>query len=135
MADKTFRCKLITPEERVLDAEVKYASVPLWDGQVGVMHRTGALVGKLGYGPLRLDMPHGETKTWFIDGGFMQNVNDELTVLASGAIPEAELDESEAKAELAEAVARKPDSPNLMDRITNDRERARAKLAMIHGSK
>ena len=53
MADKSFTCKLITPEARILDAEVTYASVPMHDGQRGIMHLTGAIVGKLGPGRLR----------------------------------------------------------------------------------
>ncbi len=130
MADKTFRCKLITPEERVLDAEVTYANVPLWDGQMGVMHHTSAIVGKLGYGELRLDFPQGGSKSWFIEGGFMQNVEDTLTILASGAVPAADLNAEEAKAELAEATARTPENPTDMEKVTEDRARARAKLAM-----
>ena len=73
MADRTFRCKLITPEARVIDAEVTYARVPLWDGKTGVMHHTSAFVGKLGFGELRLDFPQGPSKRWFIDGGFVRH--------------------------------------------------------------
>ncbi len=133
MADRTFRCKLITPEARVIDAEVTYARVPLWDGKTGVMHHTSAFVGKLGFGELRLDFPQGPSKRWFIDGGFVQNVNDEVTILANGAIAADEIDASEAKAELAEAVARKTEDPIEMDRITEARTRARAKIAVAGG--
>lgn len=129
-AEKTFRCKLITPEERVIDAEVTYASVPLWDGKRGFMHHTSATVGKLGPGELRLDMQGGGSKSWFVEGGFMQNVDDVLTILASGAVPADELSAEEAKAELAEAVARTPENAADMEKITEDRTRARAKLAM-----
>ena len=133
MADRTFRCKLITPEERVIDAEVTYARVPLWDGKTGVMHHTSAFVGKIGFGELRLEFPQGTPKSWFIDGGFVQNVNDEVTILANGAIPTNEIDLTEAKAELAEATARIPNTPDEMDRITAARTRARAKVAVAGG--
>ena len=133
MADRTFRCKLITPEDRVIDAEVTYARVPLWDGKTGVMHHTSAFVGKLGFGELRLEFPQGANKSWFIDGGFVQNVNDEITILANGAVPAGDLDLTEAKAELAEAIARKPNTPDEMDRITAARTRARAKVALAGG--
>ena len=126
----TIRCRLITPEARVIDAEILRANVPLHDGQTGVMHRTGALVAKLGFGRLRIDFPQGESKSWFIDGGFAQNVENEITILTSGAIPVDEIDAAEAKAELAEAIARKPADPSEMDRITQARARARAKVAL-----
>ena len=129
MADKSFTCKLITPEDRILDAEVTYASVPMHDGQRGVMHHTSAVVGKLGPGLLRLDFPGSGSKSWFIDGGFMQNVNDELTILAQGAVPAEDLDAQEAKAELAEAEARKSMDFEEMEKISAERDKARAKVA------
>ena len=130
---QTIRCKLITPEDRVIDAEIVRANVPLHDGQMGIMHRTGAIVAKLGFGQLRVDFPQGESKQWFIDGGFVQNVEDELTILASGAIPVDKINAAEAKAELAEAVARKPQDAREMERITEARNRARAKVALARG--
>ncbi len=129
MADKTFHVKLITPETRLLDAEVTYASVPMWDGQRGEMHRSAALVGKLGPGVLRLDMPGGGgSKSFFVEGGFMQNVGDELTILAEAATPVEKLDASEIKAALAEANARKPQSPEENDSLNAERDRLRRKL-------
>ena len=130
MADRTFRCKLITPEQRVIDAEVTYARVPLWDGKTGVMTRTSAFVGKLGFGELTLEFPQGTPRRWFIDGGFVQNVSDVTTILANGAVPAEDLDLAEAKAELAEAVARKANDPLEMERVTESRTRARAKVAV-----
>jgi len=133
VTDRTFRCKLITPEARLIDAEVTYARVPMWDGKTGVMHHTSAFVGKLGFGELRLEFPQGPPKRWFIDEGFVQNVNDEVTILANGAKLADEIDLVEAKAELAEAIARKPNTPDETDRITQARNRARAKVAVAGG--
>lgn len=131
MADKTFRCRVITPEARVLDAQAKHVQVPMWDGQAGFMTNASALVGKLGFGPLEVELASGETKRWFIEGGFMQNVNNELTVLASGAVAAEELNREEIKAELAEANAHTSTDTAQMDKITQRRNMARAKLAMV----
>lgn len=133
MAEKTIRCKLITRKRRVLDAQVRYASVPLWDGKAGFMAESAPFVARVGFGRLRVDMPDGSEKAWFIDGGFMQCVDNVVTVLASDAVPVEELDAKEARAELAEANARKSEDPKEMDRISRERERARAKLAVIGG--
>lgn len=126
---ETFHVKLITPETRLLDAEVTYASVPMWDGQRGEMHRSAALVGKLGPGVLRLDFPGSDSKKYFIEGGFMQNVNDELTILAEGATPVENLDAGELKAALAESNARKAQTGDEADALTTERSTLRAKLA------
>ena len=48
----------------MLDAEVKYVSVPLWDGKAGFMAESAPLVGKVGYGRLRVDLPDGSWKTY-----------------------------------------------------------------------
>ncbi len=37
MAQKTFRCKVVTPTASLLDEPVAYASVPAWDGLFGVL--------------------------------------------------------------------------------------------------
>ena len=133
MASKTFNCKLITPVDRELDAEVTYANVPMWDGMRGEMYNSGAVVGKLGPGVLRVDFPSGTSRSWFIDGGFMQNVENELTILATGAVATDELDLGEAKAELAEAEARKSADTREMDKISDERRRLRAKVAAAQG--
>ena len=133
MAETTIRCKLITRKKRVLDAQVKYASVPLWDGKAGFMAESAPFVARVGYGRLRVDMPDGGEKAWFIDGGFMQCVDNTVTILASDAVPVEELNAQEARAELAEANARKSEDPKEMDRISRERERARAKVAVIGG--
>lgn len=142
MADKPFRCKLITPQARIFDAKISYASVPMWDGKMGVMKGTGAIAGKLGFGQLRVDfvdryevgvkVDESGSKAWFIDGGFVQNVNDELTILATGATEVEALNESAAKKELDEANAKTSASPAEMAEITLTRQKALAKLAAIH---
>lgn len=140
MADKPFRCRLITPEARVFDANASYASVPMHDGKVGIMANTGAIVGKLGAGELRVEfvdryeqgvkLEESGNKRFFIAGGFMQNVNNVLTILAGSAKPVEELSAEEAAAELAEAKAHTSAKTEEMDRITERRNVARAKVAM-----
>jgi F-type H+-transporting ATPase subunit epsilon len=142
MADKPFRCKLITPQARIFDAKVSYASVPMWDGKIGVMKGTGAIAGKLGFGELRVEfvdryevgvkLEESGRKSWFIEGGFIQNVNDELTILAAGATELETLSEAAARKELEEANARSSAVPAEMAEITLTRQRALAKLATIH---
>lgn len=145
MADKPFRCKLITPEARVFDSQASYASVPMWDGARGFMANAGAVVGRLGSGELRIEfvdryevgvkLEEAGRKCWFISGGFVQFVNNELTILAEGAIEAEKLDAAAARAELAAATEKSSADPQIMERITAERHRARAKLAMIAASR
>lgn len=142
MADKPFRCRLITPEARVFDADVSYVMVPLWDGKAGFMANAAALVGRLGAGELKVDfvdrytlgvkLEDAGSRSWFISGGFIQNVNNVLTILASEALDASEVTEQNAKKELDEANARSSADPLEMQRITEARQKAGAKLAMVH---
>jgi F-type H+-transporting ATPase subunit epsilon len=136
----TVRCKLITPEAALFDDEVNYASVPAWDGLMGVQHGGGAIVAKLGLGELRFDFPDshnakGGSHSYFIEGGFLRFANNELTLLASQAIPVENLNSTDCSAELQEADARvvpdgSKDAQAEMDKITAARNRARTKLAL-----
>jgi F-type H+-transporting ATPase subunit epsilon len=124
----------------LLNEAVTYASIPGWDGLFGVMHGGSPLVARLGTGELRLDFPDtpeskGGSRSYFIDGGFAKMSKEGLSILAETAIPVEALGASEAKAELAEAMARQADvnSPDALaqaDKIAADRNRARTKLRL-----
>jgi len=134
----TIRCKLITPDAALIDDEVNYASVPAWDGLVGVIRGGAPLVAKLGTGQLRLDFPDegsakGGSRWYYIEEGFMKFASNELTILASAAVPAENLIEADCAAELktAETRAVPSDADNKlteMDKITKARNAARAKL-------
>lgn len=146
MAAKTFRCRLITPVAQVLDEPVTYASVPAWDGLFGVLPGRGPIVAKLGLGELRLDFPDGGggegrsakggSRSFLVEDGFVQMVDDKLTILASRAIPTETISPQDAAAELAEAESRTAVETDPAkrraesDRLTRDRERARTKVRL-----
>jgi len=85
MTDSLSVC-LVTPSKQVLDEQVTYASVPAWDGQMGMAPRRAAIVMKLGDGPLRLDFAEGGSRWFFIAGGFAQMRNNRLTLLSDEAV-------------------------------------------------
>ncbi|MEM1071820.1 MAG: F0F1 ATP synthase subunit epsilon [Planctomycetota bacterium] len=136
----TIRCKLITPDAALIDDEVVYASVPLWDGLAGFQSGGAPMVAKLGTGELRLDFPEaqgakGGSRSYFLHEGFLKLADNELTLLATNATAVESLIESECEAAFKEAEARvvpdaSEDRAAEMDRITADRTQARAKLAL-----
>lgn len=141
MAEKTFQCRLITPTAQVLDEPAVYASIPAWDGLFGVLPNRGPIVAKLGLGELRIDFPDkgtakGGSRSFLVEDGFVQMVNNRLTILAAKAFPVETLNASEAEAELNEASARTPTEADPTrrrletERIHRDRERARAKIRL-----
>ncbi|MCA9297896.1 MAG: F0F1 ATP synthase subunit epsilon [Phycisphaerales bacterium] len=135
MAKNSIHCRLVTPSESLLDAEVVYASIPAWDGLFGVQANHAPLLARLGLGELRLDFPEGEdgSRSYLVDEGFVQIVDNTLTILAEKAIPAERLTVQEAEAALREAEARTlpddaPDRAASLQKIS--RERRRAELAL-----
>lgn len=136
-------CRLVTPERELLNEEVVYASVPAWDGLMGVQHGTAPIVARLGLGKLRLDFPADAgsgSREYFVDGGFLKMSHNELIILAERAIAAEEIIETDAQAELAEAQARviPEDAPNRMEaveKLTREREAAALKVSMAKNSK
>lgn len=125
---KTFQCTLITPQEQLLDQEVTYASIPAWDGLVGVEAQRAALVVKLGNGQLRLDMEDGSSQSYFVGGGFAQMKDNRLSLLTEETVTAADINLEEAKASLAQAKARKAVSTEEVARRDHELSRARAMI-------
>lgn len=132
-------CTVITREERLVERRVVHVRVPLWDGSAGFLEGAAPLVAKLGVGELRLDVSsgdgpassgRGESLSWLIDGGFVQNVDGRLTILTTGATPVEEIELDRARSELAEANARTSTDVEEMDRISEERRRAQIALTL-----
>lgn len=136
MAGKSFQFKLITPQGKLLDQPATGTNIPRHDGMAGQLAGHAPFVVKLGLGELRVDLEAGGSRSFVIEGGFAQMVNNRLTVLTSGATPAESLTETEAQAELDGVLAKRPapgTSPAAtaaMDQFRFARERAERKLKL-----
>jgi F-type H+-transporting ATPase subunit epsilon len=97
------RCLVVTPERTELDTSASYVTLPMYDGELGVAPGRAAMIGRLGYGVLKLQTEQG-TQHFFVDGGFAQVENDQVSVLTGRALPTTELNAAEAEVELREAL-------------------------------
>jgi F-type H+-transporting ATPase subunit epsilon len=122
------QCVVVTPERTLIDELVSFVAVPLFDGELGVLPGRAPLIGRLGYGELRV-ADNGTNRRYFIDGGFVQIRDDVVTVLTHRAIPAAQIDSVVAKTELERAQA----LPATTDAQIVDKERAIARArAQLH---
>lgn len=132
----TLSCKLITPDGVLADKPLQYASIPAHDGQLGVLPGRAPIVAKLGLGLLTLKTTERQEEVYLVEDGFVQVSNNVIRILASSAKLPADLNEQDAKAELAEAEARRvpkdhPDPVAEQERITRQMQRARLQLRLI----
>ena len=102
-----FQCTMVTPEEQAFDASITQAIIPAHDGLLGVLTDRAPLLVKLGAGPLRLDLPDGKKRFFFIDGGVAQMKDNRLTILTTESQAAEEIDYESARAEYQEAAARR----------------------------
>jgi len=131
----SFLIRLVTPQGKLLDEPATYASIPAHDGQMGFAPGRAPIVLKLGLGPMTVSFPTtakggGGTRSYLVEDGFAQMVNNKLTVLTSRAIPAEELEQGAASKELAAAEGQKASSVEQSVKLTRDRDRARLKLRM-----
>jgi len=127
----SFRCTIVTPAKAVFDGEVTYASIPCWDGQLGVMSGRSPLLARLGIGVLRLDVAGGASQRMVVDGGFAQINKGALTILSSRAMSAGEIDASGLEKEMAEANARAVSGTTNREAAESDQARVRAKRALV----
>ena len=122
-----FRCVIVTPEQQVLDESLTQAILPAHDGLVGILTDRAPLLAKLGQGPLRVDLAGGQTRHFYVEGGIAQMKDNRLTILTNEATPAGDIDAEAARAEYAEAVARKVTDQHTVEDREKALTRARAK--------
>lgn len=143
MAGTSFRCKLVTPTAALMDDKVTYASVPAFDGLMGIQSGHSPMLIKLGLGELRVDIADdakigkGGSRSYLLDGGFMKIAANELTILAEKAIPAEELSAGDAETELRTLTDSKPKdgTTTAAAELAHAKDVARLKLRLAKGGK
>lgn len=136
---KSFRCKVVTPMAALVNDEMVSAVVPAHDGQMGLLPGRAPILAKLGLGELKLEYADsgkakGGSRTFLLDGGFMQMAGGELTIIAEQAFPAEELILADAEAELKKAEASSGGTAVAAEKRTHDVSLAKAKIALARRS-
>jgi len=78
------RVSVITPEATIYEGEADEVVAPAYDGYLGILKGHAPLMALLGTGTLRIDQG-GSSKSFTVSGGFLQVVDDTVTVLSESA--------------------------------------------------
>ena len=95
-------CVVVTPERALVDLKADFVAIPMYDGEVGVLPGRASLIGRLGFGELRISKS-GSTQRYYVDGGFAQVRDNVVTVLTSRAKADSEIQPDAVRAALAKA--------------------------------
>ena len=84
MAAAKLKVSVISPERTVYDGEAEQVIAPAWDGAIGILRGHAPLLVLLGDGAVQVRNA-GQDQRFRISGGFMQVVDDVVTVLSERA--------------------------------------------------
>ena len=120
-------CVVVTPEQMALEEKADFVALPLFDGEIGILPGHSPLIGRLGYGEMRL-RTQGQERRYYLDGGFVQVVDDVVSVLTPRAIPADRIDAAAAQKQLDAAIHRPINTPELLEIRDRLIAQARAQL-------
>ena len=95
-------CIVVTPEKTAVESKADFVVLPLYDGEIGVASGRAPLIGRLGFGEMRLKVGDKVTR-YYLDGGFVQVAGDVVSVLTNRAMLASEIDSQAAQKQLEEA--------------------------------
>lgn len=124
MAATEIRIEVTTPERRVLWDRAKSIIVPGADGYLGILAHHAPMVAGLRAGVVFYGEESGEKRRLAITGGFLEVIDNHVTILADAGELAEEIDVDRAKAAFQRAERRLRDYS-----VQLDRDRAEFALA------
>jgi F-type H+-transporting ATPase subunit epsilon len=126
------RIVVVTPEQTVLDVTTDFVALPLFDGELGVAPGHAPMIGRLGFGELRIGHAPG-TQRLYIDGGFVQVVDNVVSLLTNRALPVAKLDAGSIEESIRHQLAQPTAGEEQLDRRERILAQSRAQLRVARG--
>jgi F-type H+-transporting ATPase subunit epsilon len=97
--------EIVSPERLLLARPVDMVVIPAAEGEMGVLEQHAPMIVMLRGGTIRLYQGEAVTDRLFVSGGFAEVTPERVTVLATEAIPVAEVSRAEGERRLAAAEA------------------------------
>ena len=129
----TLYVDIVSPTGSVFTGEVERVRAPGVEGAFEILHNHAPMIAAIELGPLYVTLTSGDRVAFATSGGFVEVLNNTVTVLAETAEPASEIDIERAKASEARALERM----NTGDEADKRKARLaleRARLRMSMGS-
>jgi F-type H+-transporting ATPase subunit epsilon len=124
------QCIVVTPERTVCEEMVDFVAVPLFDGEIGIAPGHTPLIGRLGFGELRLHGDEG-VRRYYVEEGFVEVLHNVVTLLTQRAVPAGELDAAVAAEQLQAVLTRPARAPEEIELRYRQAAQLRAQLRMV----
>ena len=126
-------CIVVTPAETAVETEASSITLPLFDGDKGVMADHAPMIGRLGNGELRLEGTEGGSR-FYIEGGFVQVLDNTVSILTNRVVAVEDLDSSALEQELGNALAMPGNNDEELDLRERASDAVRAQLRVAQRS-
>lgn len=101
----TFKIKVVTYEEKVLEQEAEFVLVRTTEGDMGILPNHSPFIAGLSTGEMKIRL-NGKEDKYFVSEGLLEISNNVVTIIATEAIPADQLDVERAKREVEELKAK-----------------------------
>lgn len=101
----TFKIKVVTYEEKVLEQEAEFVLVRTTEGDMGILPNHSSFIAGLSTGEMKIRL-NGKEEKYFVSEGLLEISNNVVTIIATEAIPADQLDVERAKKEVEELKAK-----------------------------
>ncbi|MBT6722133.1 MAG: F0F1 ATP synthase subunit epsilon [Planctomycetaceae bacterium] len=129
----SINCIVVTPAETAVETEASSITLPLFDGDKGVMADHAPMIGRLGNGELRLEGTEGGSR-FYIEGGFVQVLDNTVSILTNRVVAVENLDSSALEQELGDALAMPGNNDEELDLRERASDAVRAQLRVAQRS-
>ena len=100
----TFKIKVVTYEEKVLEQEAEFVLVRTTEGDMGILPNHSPFIAGLSTGEMKIRL-NGKEEKYFVSEGLLEISNNVVTIIATEAIPADQLDVERAKREVEKLKA------------------------------
>jgi len=80
-----FHLSIVTAEGLLYSGEIEMLVAPAVDGEIGILTNHHPLVTKLGPGAMRVVKPDKTEQVLFVNGGYLEVIDNKATILADAA--------------------------------------------------
>ena len=128
------RVVVVTPETTLLDDAADFVALPLFDGEIGVAPLHSPMIGRLGFGEMRIVRNEVERRI-YVDGGFVQVAENVVSVLTNRSVDVKDLNAAAAEEQLKTAMKQKADTDELLAIRDRAVAQSRAQLRALRRAK
>ncbi len=127
--------EIVSPDRRVFGGDAQGVRVPGEEGSFEVLYNHAPMIAAFGVGPIRITTAAGDRIYFATSGGFLEVLDNRVTVLAETAEPASDIDVERAREAEERALERLRRAEEVADRREAEQalERARNRVRVSMG--